>query len=106
MTINELIDTSKEIRRLEELIKKLQENGNDPLKIKYFQAELKFYKEMNNKGHKECVHNAREAEIARMEIEREDWEKGLLSECPRERALAQERIEAIETGISIIRGMK
>lgn len=106
MTINEIFNIEKEIDRLENLIKDLRETKRDGLKLKYFEAELRFYRELNNKGHRQCVYNAREAEIARMEIEMDDWGKGLLSSCPRERSLAQERIEAIEAGIKCIREMK
>ena len=102
MTINESINTQSEISHLRRLVKEIERTGRDQLKLKYFKAELKFYEEINDKSGATCVRNARLSEIEKLRADRETWEGALLSGCHKERELAYERIEAINSAISLI----
>lgn len=101
MTINESIDTQKEIERLEALIAAL--GDSDPLRAKYYRQELKYYEELDAGSRAKCVKNSRLCEIARLQMDREAWLQSALSPCERERQLAGERLIAIDSTINIIK---
>ena len=99
MTINESIDTQAEIIRLHRMIVKI--GNSDPLKLKYLEAELKYYEGMKGST-LDCIKNAKASEIAKLRCERARWKKSLCSEDHNERAFAADKIESINSAISLI----
>lgn len=102
MKINESIDTQADYLRLRKLVEEYEKYNRDVLRLKYLQAELKFYDELEKGKAERCIQNARQSEIAKLRAEREDVELSLMSDCPRERAAAYDRIERINRAISLI----
>ena len=65
MTINQSISAQGEIARLRAMVDTLERTGQDPLKLRHFRLEIKFYEELEHDD-ETCRRNAAECETARL----------------------------------------